>query len=196
MATTRRRWLEEGLAVLAEAGASALTIEALTSRLGVTKGSFYHHFHNFQDYKEQLLTFFEQEGTLRIIEHTQQLQTSPLDRLHQILQGSLRHPSQLEVAVRAWAYQDSLVHAYQQRIDQRRLAYLAELIFLLCHDHGQARRTAQVLYSIFVGSQHFLPPVQGDELEALYREVARISDFLLLPAGRKTDRKESEDAKE
>jgi len=37
---TRRRWLEEGLALLEEAGAEALTIESLTSRLGVTKGPF------------------------------------------------------------------------------------------------------------------------------------------------------------
>ncbi len=45
--TTKRKWLEEGLSLLAESG--ALTIEKLTSRLGVTKGSFYHYFQHFQD---------------------------------------------------------------------------------------------------------------------------------------------------
>ncbi len=35
--TTKRKWLEEGLTLLAKSGAGALTIEMLTSRLGVNQ---------------------------------------------------------------------------------------------------------------------------------------------------------------
>jgi len=182
--TTKRKWLEEGLALLAEAGAAALTIELLTSRLGVTKGSFYHHFHNLQDYKEYLLSFYEDERTLQVIENAEQQQL-PLDRLERIIQATLHHPSQLEVSMRAWALQDSFVQSYQQRIDQCRLAYLENLAFLICHDRERAHRISQLFYSIFVGSQHILPPVQGHELEALYREVGRTSDFLPSPSNMK-----------
>jgi hypothetical protein len=90
-----------------------------------------------------------------------------------------------------WALQDRFVQSYQQRIDQRRLAYLADLAFHICHDRERAHRLSQLFYSIFVGSQHILPPVQGDELEALYREVERISDFLPSPAEGKPTRKET-----
>jgi len=48
---TRRRWLEEELALLEESGAEALKIESLTNRLGVTIGSFYLHLANYQDFK-------------------------------------------------------------------------------------------------------------------------------------------------
>jgi AcrR family transcriptional regulator len=188
--TTKRKWLEEGLALLAEAGASALTIEMLTSKLGVTKGSFYHHFQHFQDYKEQLLSFFEEEGTLQVIESAEQQQAA-LDRLEAIIQATVRQRSLLEVAMRSWALQDPLVQSYQQRIDQRRLVYLANLIFQICHDRERASRLSQLFYSIFVGSQHILPPLQGDELEALYREVGRISDLLPSPSDVKQTRKES-----
>ncbi len=41
----------------------------------------------------------------------------------------------------------------------------------ICHDCERAHRISQLLYSIYVGSQHILPPVQGHELEALYQEV-------------------------
>jgi hypothetical protein len=105
----------------------------------------------------------------------------PLDRLELIIQATLHRSSQLEVSLRAWALQDQFVQRYQQRIDQRRLAYLAELAFQICQDRERAHRLSQLFYSIFVGSQHILPPVQGDELEALYREVGRNSDFLLSP---------------
>ncbi|GCE29952.1 TetR family transcriptional regulator [Dictyobacter alpinus] len=175
--TTKRKWLEEGLNVLAASGAAALTIETLTNRLGVTKGSFYHHFQHFRDYKEHLLTFYEDERTLQVIKSAERRE-APLDRLELIIQGTLHEVSQLEVSMRAWALQDLMVRSFQQRIDQRRLAYLAELAFQLCHDRERAQRIAHMLYSIFVGSQHILPPVQGEELEALYREVERSSDFL------------------
>src|SRR6266404_8566030 len=84
---TRRRWLEEGLALLEEAGAEALTIESLTSRLRVTKGSFYHHFTNYQDFKQRVLEFWEEEGTLRIIQWAEQ-EASPPEKLARVLRAS------------------------------------------------------------------------------------------------------------
>src|SRR6266446_3188026 len=113
---SRRRWLKEGLVLLEEAGAEALTIESLTNRLGVTKGSFYHHFANYQDFQERLLEFWEEEGTLRIIQWAEQ-EASPPEKLARVMQASL-HPSRLDVALRAWALQDERVRDHQQRIDQ------------------------------------------------------------------------------
>ena len=166
---TRRRWLEEGLALLEEAGAEALTIESLTNRLGVTKGSFYHHFTNYQDFKERLLEFWEEEGTLRII-HWAEQEASPPEKLARVMQASL-HPSRLDVALRAWALQDEQVRAYQQRIDQQRLAYLEALAFANRADRLYAQQVARVLYSIYIGSQHMIPPIQGENLSALYQFV-------------------------
>src|SRR5260370_6350351 len=96
---TRRRWLQEGLALLEEAGAEALTIESLTSRLDVTKGSFYHHFTNYQDFQKSLLSFWEEEGTRHIIQLAGQA-ASPSEKFERVLQASLR-PSRLDVALRA-----------------------------------------------------------------------------------------------
>ncbi len=161
---TRRRWLEEGLALLEEAGAEALTIEALTNRLGVTKGSFYHHFANYQDLKERLLEFWEEEGTLRIIQWAEK-QASPPEKLARVMQASL-HPPRLDVALRAWALQDEQVRVHQQRIDQLRLAYLEELAYAQTADRLSARQLARAFYSLYVGSQHIIPPIQGEDLRA------------------------------
>src|SRR6266699_4570641 len=86
---SRRRWLEEGLALLEEAGAEALTIESLTSRLGVTKGSFYHHFTNYQDFKQRLLSFWEEEHTLQVIQAAE-LAPSAQEKLEHVVQATLR----------------------------------------------------------------------------------------------------------
>jgi AcrR family transcriptional regulator len=166
---SRRRWLEEGLAVLEEAGAEALTIESLTSRLGVTKGSFYHHFANYQDFQEQLLSFWEEEGTHRII-HWAEQEASPADQLARVMRASL-HPPRLDVALRAWALQDDQVRVHQQRIDQQRLAYFETLVYAIKADRLYAQQFARVLYSIYVGSQHILPPIEGEDLSALFQFV-------------------------
>jgi AcrR family transcriptional regulator len=166
---TRRRWLKEGLALLEEAGAEALTIESLTNRLGVTKGSFYHHFANYQDFKERLLEFWEEEGTLRIIQWAEQ-EASPPEKLARVMQASL-HPSRLDVALRAWALQDEQVRVHQQRIDQERLAYFEALVFATRADHLYAQQMARILYSIYVGSQHIIPPIEGEDLSAVYQLV-------------------------
>ncbi len=164
---SRRRWLKEGLVLLEEAGAEALTIESLTNRLGVTKGSFYHHFTNYQDFQERLLEFWEEEGTLRIIQVAEQ-EASPLDKLARVMQATLQ-PSRLDVALRAWALQDEKVRVHQQRIDQQRLAYLEALVYATKADRLYARQVARVFYSLYVGSQHIIPPIQGEDLSALYQ---------------------------
>ncbi len=168
---TRRRWLEEGLALLEEAGAEALTIEALTSRLGVTKGSFYHHFKNYQDFKESLLVFWEEEGTLRTIQLAEK-EASPPAKLARVMQATLK-PSRLDVALRAWALQDGLVRDHQQRIDQQRLAYLEKLVYANTADRPYAQLLARVFYCIYVGSQHIIPPIQGEDLRPLYQLAQR-----------------------
>src|SRR5260370_11862880 len=161
---TRRRWLQEGLALLEEAGAEALTIESLTSRLDVTKGSFYHHFTNYQDFQESLLVFWEEEGTLRIVQLAEK-EASPPEKLERVLQASLQ-PSRLDVALRAWALQDERVRVHQQR-----LAYLEAVVFAIRADHLLAKLLARLLYSIYVGSQHIIPSIEGEDLGALYQLV-------------------------
>ncbi|GAC1391648.1 MAG: hypothetical protein NVSMB38_12690 [Ktedonobacteraceae bacterium] len=72
------------------------------------------------------------------------------------------------MAIRAWALQDAFVRDHQQRIDQQRLAYLEELVYAQSGDRLHAIQIAKALYSIYVGSQHIIPPIQGMELEQVY----------------------------
>lgn len=43
-------WITEGLRLLAEPGKDRLRIQTLADRLQVTKGSFYHHFRDRQQF--------------------------------------------------------------------------------------------------------------------------------------------------
>ena len=172
---TKRDWLIEALTVLAEVGAQSLTIDLLTERLSVTKGSFYHHFGNYDGFKESLLDFFEAEGTLEIIDYTEEGHT-PQDKLQRLLEVTAAFSPDVEVAIRAWALQDDMVRAYQTRIDQRRIAYVKSLFVALTGDDTLAQQRAEILYIVYIGSQQVFPPINGEALMRHYTDLRHFFD--------------------
>lgn len=170
---TKQDLLNEGIKILSADGAGNLTIDALVSRLGITKGSFYHHFHNYQAYKESLLAFFETEGTHRIIEKVEEM-PGAAQKIIRLLALPLDDPPHLEVAIRAWALQDETVRVYQERIDQQRITYVQQLCLALTTNDLQAETMSQMLYAILVGSQHILPPIREAALKRLFDEFLRL----------------------
>ena len=135
MRRSQRDWLLTGLGLLAsEGGVRYLTIERLCARLGVTKGSFYHHFADVNGYKTHLLRFVEEEGTLEIITQVE-VEATPRLKLDRLLDVTLRDIAPLEVAFRASALQDAEVSAVQQRIDTGRLGYLDDYVVSCCLIH-------------------------------------------------------------
>ena len=116
-----------------------------------------------------MLEFWEEEGTLPIIQWAER-EASPSEKLARVMQASL-HPSRLDVALRPWALREEQVRVHQQRIDQQRLAYLEALVSATRADPLYAQQLAKVSYSIYVGGQHMIPPIQGEDLSVLYQLV-------------------------
>src|SRR3569833_3332924 len=96
----KRGWLDAGLVLLAEQGAPSVTIERLSERLGLSKGSFYHHFKGMTGYRTALLEHFETERTIRFVE-----QAEAAENNHQSTKQKQDHapgPSHKhEIAIRA-----------------------------------------------------------------------------------------------
>ena len=152
----KRDWLDAGLVLLAEHGAPSVTIERLTERLGLSKGSFYHHFKGMSGFRTALLAHFEAERTTRFVE---QADAAGEDRLGALLKLVLAPGPgpELEIAVRAWALQDAEARAVQERVDSARVAYLTEI-------SGDAG-LAQALYLVVVGAGQVVPPLTGRRLK-------------------------------
>jgi AcrR family transcriptional regulator len=173
--TSKQDWLMEGAKALAEQGASALTIDGLTARLGVTKGSFYHHFGSQQGYIDALLEFYESEGTLNVIAVTD-AEPDARAKLRRLLEITTEGPLHLEVAFRAWALQNAQAREVQARIDAQRIAYLVDLCADVTGSASQAESLAQLLYMIYIGSQQVIPPLEPAAVQRLYRDALRPYD--------------------
>lgn len=182
--STAREWLQAGIEMVTAEGRGALKLEALCTRLGRTRGSFYHHFRDLAEYRARLLDFYRREGTLQIIEIVDR-ESTPRARLERLLglivelsSAPERNP---EPAIRAWALQDGEVRAAQEAIDGRRMEYVAQLLAGMGAGPDRARLLSELLYALLVGCEQMQPPVPAARLRALFDEYLRLVDHHLHP---------------
>ncbi|MET7459738.1 helix-turn-helix domain-containing protein [Nonomuraea sp. NPDC005501] len=117
---SKREWLEAGLAIATRDGIKALTIERLCAGLGLTKGSFYHHFKGIRGYKSDLLAHIEAKHTGRFIAGAEAAGASGHDKIQHLLDLVLEaHADSRD--------QETAVRALQERVDAMRVDYLRSL---------------------------------------------------------------------
>jgi AcrR family transcriptional regulator len=170
---TRSDWLQAGLAAVAGDGPNGLRIDRLCRRLGVSKGSFHHHFAGAGDFKQDLLAAYETlvvEALDRAI--AESAAATPEAALADLTAAITSTPGfyrpELEAAMRAWAFSDPEVRAVQERVDRRRLKSL-EGIWSRILDDPQAVHTAALLpYLVGIGASLVQPPTPRDQLQRVY----------------------------
>ncbi|ADB32122.1 transcriptional regulator, TetR family [Kribbella flavida DSM 17836] len=172
--SSRDRWLETGLAVLADEGIKAVTIERLCDDIGLSKGSFYHHFGGAGGYHTALLAYFEERETARYVAAAEAVPAGDararLDHLKALVAGS-DDSAALERAVRAWAAQDGVAREALERIDARRIGYLQQLLVEITGRRAEAADLARIVYLVLLGSYHVLPPVPLKDVERLWTRI-------------------------
>lgn len=139
---------------MAEAGAHSIRVEVLAKTLRVSKGSFYWHFKNRQALLDEMLRVWEEEGTHSIIAEVDEKTPDAAARLKVLLRRVYESsPTQLafESSLRAWAASDGEVQKRVQRVDQRRINYVKELLVEAKIDPKTADLRADLFYSALVG---------------------------------------------
>lgn len=149
-----RDWLEAAVAALAEGGLSNVAIEPLARRLGVTKGSFYHHFANLDALILALLALWEQEGTDAVIESLDSV-VDPRERLRGLVHVSWERIDHLraEAALTAAASTgDPRVAPVVARVTSKRLAFVERTYRALGCKPTAARHRALHALSTYLGT--------------------------------------------
>ncbi|MGI5127333.1 TetR/AcrR family transcriptional regulator [Pseudonocardia sp. CA-107938] len=153
--------------LLAERGPGELKIGTLCAALGVTSGSFYHHFAGWSGFVRALLEHWETEQTARVVALTQSTTTDPVQRLDVLKHLAVDLPHAAEAAIRAWAAGDVDVAVALRRVDDRRLAALEGVLAGAVPDRAVAARLASFGQSMLVGFQQIHHPPDPALLRAL-----------------------------
>ncbi|MFA9476584.1 MAG: TetR/AcrR family transcriptional regulator [Filomicrobium sp.] len=126
---SRDDWLLAGLQLLRKEGIARVTVDRLAAELGITRGSFYHHFKNRRDLLKDMLDYWIREWTLAVIDDVKALGLEPRTTLLALIK-MIRHRSaaDYDAAVRAWALNDPLPAKYVRQADKERLTYIKSLL--------------------------------------------------------------------
>jgi len=170
---SRSDWIQAGLSAVADEGPNGLRIDRLCQRLGVSKGSFHHHFGGSSDFKQAILAAYEVlvvEALDHAIERTAAgtPKAALADLTAAITSTESFYRPDLEVGMRAWAFSDPEVRAVQERVDARRLESLQGIWSRILDDPAAVRTAALLPYLVGIGASLVQPPTPRDQLRSVY----------------------------
>ena len=173
MRKTKKDWMEVGLRVLSEYGINGVTIERMTGVLGVTKGSFYHHFRHVKDFEAQLIAYWADQY-LATSSSIPEAPDKLLDLLDVIMEEGFGPITAPEAAIRFWANQDEDVRLVVEKVDSHRHAFLLQVFHQLTGDEEKAGMMADMLFTIMIGSITAQPRISTTRVMEMYRTFKQL----------------------
>ncbi|GAA2520668.1 TetR/AcrR family transcriptional regulator [Pilimelia columellifera] len=174
---TQEDWFRiacEGLILEGEAG---LTLHALTTRAGVTHGSFYHHFKGQAGFVTAFLEHLERRAFIDVPaaeDHDLATPVGAQEALRRLVEIIAAEDLHLEAAVRRWAQSNPTVAVVVNEIDARRAELLCRLFLAATGDVARAAYLARLNGALYLGAVHSRPPIQGAEYARMATDLARL----------------------
>jgi AcrR family transcriptional regulator len=155
----RDRFFQAGQELLTEQGSDGLTVTALGQRLGLSSGSFQHHFGSMSRFLTELANeweVWEYARVERCLTHR-----DPRRRLEELSADLLIGPGPAEIAWRAWGQTNPIAAASLRRADRNRQRALASTLSEI-DDRSDADLLAECTLGMMIGlHQWFPPPIPG-----------------------------------
>ena len=151
-----------------------MRVERLAGGVGVTKGSFYHHFRDRGALLEALLDYWSREMTDAEFARLETLRGGLAQRLLALAEDVLeKGMGRYDPAIRAWARHDRKVAAAVAQVDRRRVKALAGFFEEGGFSTAEARIRARTFYTFLLGEPQVRAPARdAGELEKMVRILA------------------------
>ena len=145
---SREEWLEKALNVVSRGGGAKLRINNLVAEVGVTKGSFYWHFKDREDFVHRLIDYWHERYTLRVSDYLDVFEGSAEEKLRKLMEMVfVEQLSRHDLAIRSWAVAEPKLQALVKRTDDHRMNYLQ----MLFRGMGFTEEEAGLRSRVFLG---------------------------------------------
>ncbi|MGL5811115.1 MAG: TetR/AcrR family transcriptional regulator [Nocardioides sp.] len=179
---SRSQWIAGAFEALCDGDFASLRVEPLATRMGITKGSFYHHFESRRALHLAMLEEWERVGTSQIIARVERADTDALSQLRGLASETMSGDptaDAIETAIRAWARADRIVAASVARVDARRVDFVAALLREIGLPSDLAEQRATLLYRVLIGEFSWRAAGGPKSSE---REIADLVRLVVSPA--------------
>ncbi len=150
---SKKSWLDAALQVLANGGIDQVRVESLAKKLGVTKGSFYWHFKDREQFLDELLNFWAEQSTQTVIANPNYPKDSKA-RVRAVAADIVRHDlGKMDPHIRSWTQYDKRRARVVAKIDKVRFEFLRDLFLAAGFSMTGSDLRAQSLYRYVLGEQ-------------------------------------------
>jgi AcrR family transcriptional regulator len=169
----RNKWFEAALKALVEEGVDAVRIERLAPRLGITRGSFYHHYKDHADLLRALLEHYVETNQQRFLTMLPLLQGTAKEKLWVLWTATADQSFRdYDWAVRMWGMHDPHVAAVLEQIDNKRMDVMINLFKEMGFSEDESWIRAALAYHGSLGDRAFFAPFPSMEKRLLWRRIA------------------------
>jgi len=159
---SRQAWIDAVLGALVDGGIEAVRIDRLCEKLGVTKGSFYHHFASRDDLLEAVTDYWAHTQTAEVLGLVAPSQGDAVAKLNAVtLLASRRDIGRRDHAMRIWGAVDARAARAVKAAD----AVMVDLVEKTLADAGvprdEVKPLARVLFFTALGAYN--APTLADE---------------------------------
>ena len=146
-------WLNAALKALVSGGIDKVRVESLAKNLGVTKGSFYWHFKDREQFLDELLNFWAEQSTQAVIANPNYPADSKA-RVRAVAEDIVRHDlGKMDPHIRSWTQYDKRRAKVVAKIDKVRFEFLRDLFLAAGFSMSGSDLRAQSLYRYVLGEQ-------------------------------------------
>ncbi|KUI36208.1 hypothetical protein AU194_15950 [Mycobacterium sp. GA-2829] len=157
--------------ILDRQGTSGLTASAVCEHMAITRGAFYHHFDNFDEFVDGLLCHWELQYSHELINESVHIgDLRVMLKREAEMASTLRHGA--EVALRAWSATDSRVARAQRRVDRIRYDGLRSAFEGHGIPAGRSATYADLALATLIGAQ--MRRLSGERIRTIFEEFSEL----------------------
>jgi len=153
----KQQWVDTGLQILKESGATELSIVKLAQRLHVTRGAFYYHFKSLNDLIDAMIAVWEEKIVNKGFEQILTNASDPRQEVKNLIEYVTHLTDRLDLVFRHWAPSNDHVKEHMARLDQKRLSIIEGLFQRLAKDEAKGAVLAKIAFFGYIGSLHTYP---------------------------------------
>lgn len=172
---SREDWIDAALNALVAEGIEGVRIDRMCRDLGVTKGSFYHHFEGRDGLLEALGAYWADIAPQEAVGVVESFQGDPMKQLIEVARlVADRDIGRRDHAMRAWAAADPRAARSVQRADRKILGVLEKIMAELGVPEDEVHPLTRVLFFTSLGAHDAPTLFDGRSRDSLSRYLLRL----------------------